>query len=177
MSWFLWGIRCQNGENCHGFCDAKTIRKQKLASNGLSFSHTLCEILGRVFNFILVSTYDIHGSVYDHRIHILLGANVMFGPHPTGRDGVSACRWWNRIFQVLWTNCQRYCNLHLDVSQHLCNLVALCHCYIRCTDALIPNTMPSELVLNFSMQLYPLMNNKFEQTSVRLFCEICIFAI
>jgi len=77
------------------------VLKLNLASNCLSFSHTLCEILGGDFNFIMVSTYDIRGSLYDHRMRILLGANAMFGPHPTGLDGVFACRPRNHVFLTL----------------------------------------------------------------------------
>ena len=72
-----------------------------LTSNWLSFSHTLCEILCGDFNFIVVSTYDIRGSLYDHRIRIPSGANAMFALHPTGLDEVSACRPGNHAFQVL----------------------------------------------------------------------------
>ena len=75
--------------------------KVNLTSNCLSFLHTLCEILGGDFNFIMVSTSDIRGSLYDHRIRILLGANAMFGPHLTGLDGVFACRPRNHVFLAL----------------------------------------------------------------------------
>ena len=80
------------------FATPKRSESKKSASNCLSFSHTLCEILGRVFNFILVSTYDIRGSLYDHRIHILSGANAMFGPRPMGLDEVSAFKSGNHAF-------------------------------------------------------------------------------
>ena len=75
--------------------------KVNLTSNCLSFLHTLCEILGGDFNFIMVSTYDIRGSLYDHRIRIPSGANAMFALHPTGLDEVSACRSGNHAFLAL----------------------------------------------------------------------------
>ena len=41
MSRFLRGITCQNGEDCHGFCDAKTFLKSILHQTVLVF-HTPC---------------------------------------------------------------------------------------------------------------------------------------